>query len=362
VEAIMSRFRTFAAIQRSNAEPMQTVVDPAGWAPEDLADVERWSYRFSSGDIDQIVAAIAHARRAGTPMADLDKSDFPLRALGDTLSDVHRELTDGRGIVILRGFPIGAFSREDTALAFIGLGTHIGNTITQNAEGHVLGHVTDLGGDYHDPNTRGYMTRAELRFHADGCDYVALLCLKPSKSGGESLVASSVTLYNRLLERRPDLVKVLCEDFYVSRIGEINPGQLPWYLQPIFSFTEGYFSATGAGIAIDKARKLPGVPPYTPAQVEAVALYREMVSECATSIVFEPGDIQLLNNFVTLHTRREYEDWPEPGRKRHLLRLWLSDPQGRPIPHEQRIGRAGSGIQMQGVARSAPIEATVAVS
>ena len=41
---------------------------------------------------------------------------------------------------------------------------------------------------------------------------------------------------------------------------------------------------------------------------------------------FRPGDIQLLKNSVILHKRTEYEDWDEPDRKRHLLRLWLAAP------------------------------------
>jgi hypothetical protein len=180
--------------------------------------------------------------------------------------------------------------------------------------------------------------------------------LHGAKRGGESRVASSVTVYNRILERRPDLAKVLCEDFYRSRSGEVNAGDLPYFTQPIFSFTEGYFSATGAGAAIDKAQKIPGVPPYTPAQKEAVVFYRKTVDACAVDIPFEPGDIQFLNNFVTLHTRREYEDWPEEGRKRHLLRLWLSDPKGRPIPKDQREGRSGRGVHLKGVGLVAPLD------
>ena len=38
---------------------------------------------------------------------------------------------------------------------------------------------------------------------------------------------------------------------------------------------------------------------------------------------FRPGDIQLLNNAVILHSREAYDDYDEPERKRHLLRLWL---------------------------------------
>src|SRR5438876_113531 len=184
----------------------------------------------------------------------------------------------------------------------------------------MLGHVKDLGGDYPDPHTRGYMTPAEMRFHTDACDYVGLLCLATSKSGGASRIASSVTIYNRMLEARPDLVKVLTQDFYRSRSGEVNPGELPYFKQPIFSFTAGYFSATGLGAVIDKAQGLPGVPKFTAEQREAIELYRATVEASAIDIDFRPGDIQFLNNFVMLHTRRAYEDWPEPARKRHLLR------------------------------------------
>ena len=113
---------------------------------------------------------------------------------------------------------------------------------------------------------------------------------------------------------------------------------------------------------VDKAHKLPGVPKFTDAQKEAIATYRATVEECALDIDFQPGDIQFLNNFVTLHTRREYEDWPEPARKRHLLRLWLSDPPSRPIPKEQREGRAGRGVQLTGVKLVAPLDVEEAVA
>ena len=195
-----------------------------------------------------------------------------------------------------------------------------------------------------------------MRFHADASDYVGLLCLRKSKQGGESRVASSVTVYNRILSQRPDLAEVLTSDFYRSRSGEHSPGEDPYIKQPIFSFTDGYFSATGAGAAIDKAQALPGVPAYTAAQKEAVELYRKTVEESAIDIWFEPGDIQFLNNFVTLHTRREYIDWPEEERKRHLLRLWLSDANGRPIPKAQRQGRSGRGVNLVGVKQVAPLE------
>lgn len=356
----MADFRSFKTARREPATRMQPVVDPAGWSADSLRDVSSWSYRFTASDVGEMETAVAHARRRGTPIAEITREDFPLAGLADVLHDVRRELLDGRGVVMMQGFPVDAFDRESTAIAYLGLGTYLGQTMSQNKFGHVLGHVKDLGGDYNDPVTRGYMTKAEMRFHADGCDYVGLLCLKTSKSGGESRVASSVTVYNTMLKRRPDLVEALCGDYYRSRSGEVNPGEASYFAQPIFSFTQGYFSATGAGAAVDKAQKLPGVPKWTPTQAEAVDVYRQVVEECAADIPFAPGDIQFLNNFVMLHTRRAYEDWPETDRKRHLMRLWLSDQQGRIIPAEQRNGRAGKGLRIAGVARIAPLDAQAA--
>jgi Taurine catabolism dioxygenase TauD, TfdA family len=358
--AVAGDFRTFHQARREPAVVMQPVVDPAAWSADDLGDVSTWSYRFTARDQDELADAVAVVRRNGTAIEDVRRDNFSLTALAEVMADVRRELLDGRGMVMMQNFPIDRFDREAAAIAYLGLGSYMGVTMSQNRQGHILGHVKDLGGDYADPNTRGYMTRAEMLFHADACDYVGLLCLQGAKSGGESRVASSVTVYNHILKQRPDLAKVLCEDFYRSHTGEVNPGEKPYFIQPMFSFTEGYFSATGAGAAIDKAQTIQGVPPMTAAQKEAIEFYRATVEECAVDIGFQPGDIQFLNNFVTLHTRREYEDWPEQARKRHLLRLWLSDPSGRPIPKDQREGRSGRGVHLQGVKLVAPLDVSEA--
>ncbi|MBT4667862.1 MAG: TauD/TfdA family dioxygenase, partial [Opitutae bacterium] len=45
----------------------------------------------------------------------------------------------------------------------------------------------------------------------------------------------------------------------------------------------------------------------------------------------EPGDVLFLNNWVTFHRRTAFEDWPELERRRHLLRVWLSTPNSRPL-------------------------------
>ncbi len=203
--AVTGDFRTFHKARRKPAVAMQPVVDPAEWGPGELGDVASWSYRFTARDHDELAEAVATVRRNGVAVEAVRRDNFPLTALAQVMADVRRELLDGRGMVMMQNFPIDRFDREASAIAYLGLGSYMGVTMSQNGQGHILGHVKDLGGDYADPNTRGYMTRAEMLFHADACDYVGLLCLHGAKSGGASRVASSVTVYNRILEKRPDL-------------------------------------------------------------------------------------------------------------------------------------------------------------
>lgn len=349
---------TYAKARREPAVRMQPVVDPAGWSPDTLGPVESWAYQITAEDRAELRMALDAFRRTGLSRVEVTRATFPLERLAGLLAEVRRELIDGRGMVMIQGFPIDELTREEALIAYMGIGSYLGEKMAQNKHGHVLGHVKDLGLDYGDAG-RSYNTSAEIRFHSDASDYVGLMCLQTAKAGGQSRVASSVTVYNRLLATRPDLVQVLCEDFYRSHKGEMTPGELPYYKQPIFCFAEGYFSAIGAGSTIEKVLKLPGVPPLTGPQKEAVAAYRDIVSSCAIDMPFKPGDIQLLSNYVTLHSRRSFVDWPEPERRRHLLRLWLRDTAGRPIPQEQLGSRRSRGVQIEGMKLVAPLDVEV---
>lgn len=332
----MTPFGTFRAALRIPARAGQPIIDPAGWEPDDLMATDDWIYRLTPGDVAEVQAAVDAVLARNVAPKDICREVFPLPRFAAILADVRRELQDGRGIVVLRGLPVADMGRERAARAFLGIGAHLGEAVSQNAYGHLLGHVRDFGKSYDDPRFRGYQSNAALGFHCDHCDYVGLLCMQTSRSGGESRVASAVTLYNRMLAERPDLVAVLERDFYFTRHGEVPAGKPPWYTQPVFSFHDGYFSARGVSAYIRKAQGLPGVPPFTREQEEAMALYVATVETSAADIPFAVGDIQLLHNHVMLHSRRAFTDWPDTARRRHLYRLWIRDLQGRPLPDEVR--------------------------
>ena len=62
---------------------------------------------------------------------------------------------------------------------------------------------------------------------------------------------------------------------------------------------------------------------------------------------FRPGDMQFVYNHNLLHDRTEFIDWPDPDKRRHLLRLWLALPIDRPLPESfaQRYGSIEIGVR-----------------
>jgi Taurine catabolism dioxygenase TauD, TfdA family len=268
--------------------------------------------------------------------------------------------------VLLRGLPVARWTRLQSAAAFWGLGRHLGDPVPQNAQGHLLGHVKDIGKDPGNPTHRIYQTSYRHLFHTDSCDIVGLMCLRQAKSGGLSRIVSSTTLFNELARRRPDLAEVLAAPFTVDRKGEVPAGKGPHYQMAIAHHHAGQLTVIYARDFIEAAQRFADVPRLSPAQVEAMDLVDELAQDpdLYLDMDFEPGDIQFLHNHQILHARTAYEDHPEPERRRHLLRLWLSTPNGRELPPvfaerygEFRLGRRRGGIVVPGQSLSTPLDA-----
>ena len=339
---------------REPAAPMAPVTDPAGWSASDLTADEDWIYEPSIIELGEVLAAVAEVERRGLDILEMKGEDFDMPRFDVALGALLDELLNGRGFVVIRGLPVDELGKARSAAALWGIGTRFGRALSQNRKGHMLGHVKDFGGDYADANVRGYQTSAEMSFHSDQCDYVALLCMQPSRTGGRSRIASTVSIYNEMLKECPELARELIAEFHQTRHGEVPPGEKPWYKLPVFSFHEGYFSARGAGVHALKAQSLPGVPPFNARQLAAFDAFQDLARRLSFDIEFRPGDIQILHNHLMVHTRTAFEDWPEPERKRHLMRLWLTDWEGRPLVPGFRENI--QGIEVADVARSAPID------
>ncbi|MDX1485503.1 MAG: TauD/TfdA family dioxygenase [Alphaproteobacteria bacterium] len=346
---------TPSARAREPAVLGRPIVESGCWYPEDMAGATPWLYRLDRREADDIMAAVSRIEDEGRDIKDIRPADFPLPVLAPALADIRAELMDGRGFAIIRGLPTEELTIYQQAAAFWGVSTHIGRPFSQNAQGHLLGHVTNINPVIDDGTGRGYRSNDGLNFHADGCDVTALFCVQPAKSGGLHRICSSVALYNEMLRRRPELAEALAFYFYRSRRGELPEGQTEmWFRQPVFSVCDGYFAARGASNTILRAQGVPGVPDLTDVQREAIAYFQELAPELAIDIAFEPGDFEYAQSHVTLHARTAFEDWPEPERRRHLFRLWMSADGARPLVPEiaEEIER---GITVEGVEPSAPL-------
>jgi hypothetical protein len=307
---------------------------PSAWHGPEIAKCEDWIERLSVAEIGEIEAAADHFSSTGIDPVSIRPKDFPLPSLGARLGRIMHDVLNGRGFALLRGLPIERWSRQKTALAFVGLGVHCGGLRAQNIHGHLLGHVKDQGLSSQDPNVRIYQTRERQNYHTDSSDVVALLCLHPAKSGGLSSLVSTVTIFNEMRRTRPDLARVLFEPMETDRRGEVRAGQRPYFHIPVFNWHAGLLSAIYHRPYIESARRFPDVPALTPAQGDALNAFDALANDPALHFFmeFQAGDVQLVHNHTLLHDRTAFEDWPEPERKRHLLRLWLAPLQARPLP------------------------------
>ena len=334
----------------------------AVWRGPDMAARRDWVETFSAEDIAEIEAAIRPLAQAD--IASIRAADFPLPTLGPRLARIRHDVLHGRGFVLLRGLPVQRWSRRESATAFFGLGTYFGHAVSQNAKGHVLGHVQDLGLHADDPNVRIYQTHERQTFHTDSADIVGLMCLHTAKAGGDSALVSSNTLWNELRERAPELAARLLEPIATDRRGEVPAGEKPYFTIPVFNWFDGHMSAIYQRQYIASAQRFADAPRLTPAHLAALDLFDQLANDPTLHFLMslEPGDMQLVHNHTLLHDRTAFTDWPEPTRKRHLLRLWLAPPDARALPpvFAQRYGSVQPGARggvPAGVPLNAPLQA-----
>ena len=339
--------------------------DASAWYGADLKDRTDWIERLSEAEIIEVERAARELEKSSVDLTSINAEDVPLPTLGPRLLRLLEEVVSGRGFVLIKALPVERWTKREAAIVFLVIGVHLGHLRMQNAEGHLLGHVKDLGRSSMDPNARIYQTRERQTHHTDSCDVVGLLCLRAAKLGGLSNLVSSTTIFNEMRRRRPDLLRVLLEPIQTDRRGEVPLGGKPYFSIPVFNWHENLLSAIYQRQYIESARRFPRVAPLSPQQIQALDRFDELANDPALNLMMElqPGDMQFVHNHTILHDRTAFEDFPEPERKRHLLRLWLAPPNARPLP-EVYVERFGSvtpgdrgGIAVEGSRATIPFDA-----
>lgn len=325
--------------------------EPCTWRPEQLRRDTSWVHRYSEAELAEIDVALRTARSRKASMATLTKADFPLPLLSEVFAQGREQLEHGLGLQLYQGIDVERFSKDDLRLIYWGFGLHLGTALSQSMHGDVLGDVRNQNTDLDGPQGRGYTSSRKLNCHTDSCDVVGLFVMRTAQSGGESRIASSAAIHNEMLRTRPDLLEVMYQAFPWSWQGQEPSGAAPWYPQPIFTSWRGRFACRYVRTHIVSAQRYEDAPRLSAQQQEAMELFDALSSspEFSYAMMFQPGDMQLLNNHVTLHARSEFVDHAEPDRKRHLLRMWLATPNSRELhPHLGFVYRNLSGGSVRG--------------
>lgn len=290
------------------------------------AGAEDWRIRLGPAHRAELRAAVAAVESRGLELVGFSREDFPLPTLGAVLRRLVGELMDGRGFALVRGVPVVGLDERQCEILALGLGRHVGRTAAQTEGGHVQ-HVRDLGVDPSGSTSRSYQHSGRLGYHADPNDVVALLCVRPARSGGLSRIVGSVAVHNEIVRTRPDLAEVLYQPWWRDRRSGDGPDS--FYRSPVYAVDgTGRLRTSYGPDCMRSALRGAHVPPFSPAQREAMELLDRLNDDprFMLSMDLRAGDMQFLNNHVTLHSRTEYEDHPEPDRRRHLIRLWLNTP------------------------------------
>ncbi|MEH6457200.1 MAG: TauD/TfdA family dioxygenase [Cocleimonas sp.] len=345
--------------------PPKQLDTPASWTGQDLARTpDKWITTFSSAEVTELETAAQNYLSLGKDIGEITKEEFPLPTLAAKLSTLKHDLIEGIGFGVLRGLATDKYSQQGSATIFCGIGVHLGNARSQNAAGHILGHVRDIGAKSDDPNARIYQTSERQTFHTDSADVVGLLCLKKAQEGGASLLVSTETIYNEMMLLRPDLAELLFQPISTDRRGEVPEGAKPYFEIPVFNWNQGRLTGIYQRQYIDSAQRFPDAIRLTEQHIEALNLFDSLANEPSLnlSMQLQHGDMQFVHNHSMLHDRTGFLDWPEPENRRHLFRLWLSIEGDRELPEsfEQRYGsiKVGNrgGIITKDVTLNAPID------
>jgi hypothetical protein len=312
------------------------VATASAWRGADFKNDTSWIVRMTPSDIDEIDSALKAAKATGKEVTQLTRNEFPIQSLAKRFRAWRDEVTDGRGFVLVRGLPVERYSDVEVRTIFWGIGLHWGTALSQNSYGDLLGDVYDEGVKMGTGKVRGYRTNSFLMFHTDRCDIVGLLCLHKAMAGGISTITSTIAMHNEILRNHPEYLEPLYNGLLYANIEE--GGDYTTWRVPIYSVTNGVLSCRCSRNTIESARKM-GIAKYTDLEVAAIEYFDEIAAreDLRLDMDLERGDMQLINNYTTVHSRTEYQDFPDKSLRRHMVRLWLKLDERRPVaPHYEK--------------------------
>ncbi|KAL3474393.1 hypothetical protein BJX99DRAFT_271707 [Aspergillus californicus] len=315
------------------------------WEGATLAQSYDWTYVFSPEQLSEIEGALGYFKTLNLPhgFGSITQETFPLPTLHGELRRLSDELHNGHGFFVLRGLEPDNHTREENIIIYMGISAHVASQRGRqdhkyNGESAdvVLTHVKDLSRSLHSGiiGSPAYTTDKQV-FHTDSGDIVALFALETAVSGGASKLASTWRVYNEVAHTRPDLIHTLANSWDME---VFEKAEKQWTERPLIHLLPENMQTsppTPQRISLQYGRRYfvgfgalprsPNIPPISEAQAEALDTLHFTGEKFCVNTEFQKGDIQYVNNLALFHARDGFVDSDE--KQRHLLRLWLRDPE-----------------------------------
>jgi len=305
------------------------IAKPLAWIRDEVSESD-WRVPVPAQALAEIDQVIDILRANPMDIRALCPDDYPLEACRALMDRVRHQLDHGIGMVVLDRMAVERHDKESLTAIYWMLSSMISRPVAQSYDGRLLYDVRDTGKKT-DTRVRADLTNQEISWHSDyGFNfpppYLGLLVLRTARSGGISKAASMMTVHNDLREKRPDLLRRLYEPFHWNRQGEHPEGAPVTHFFPIFQCHDGVVRSRFNPALVPKGYELVGLQPDA-LGLEALREAGKIMSDERNHITFvlKPGEIQYVNNFRLAHLRTDYDDYDEPDRKRHLVRIFLRD-------------------------------------
>lgn len=202
----------------------EPITDASVWTGEDLRRDRSWSFGLSNRQQDDLANALALVKDHNLSLAEITRAEFPLPSLQPMLQRILHELREGRGFALLRSIPCAGYPLAEIEKLYWGLCTHLGSGVTQNSEAGLVHCVTD-GTLRPQQGTRGVGSPGPVGLHIDLADCVALLCIRQAPEDPQSIVASTMTVYNEILAHHPEWLPRLYAGFIWTRTASRDRGK-----------------------------------------------------------------------------------------------------------------------------------------
>ncbi len=295
-------------------------------------DIQRddWLFRLTPDCLSELQQILVELRAHPRPAEQIDPARFAIPACRALMRHVQAALDEGVRFAVVDRLPLDQVNDDEAKALYWILSLLLARPVQQKLTGTLIYDVHDTGKKATPGSgVRPDQTNMDQFFHNDNSyntiqpEYVALLCVRPAKTGGVSQLMSFYSLHNELLRAHKEVIPRLYQPFWFDRQKEYLPGEPEVLSAPIFTYDGrlkvrlGLFQAKSGYTLMNE--------PMDEAAVIAIETLRSIFADEALrfDFVMERGQIQYVNNLETCHRRTTFEDYTEPQKKRLMVRLWL---------------------------------------